>query len=110
MDAKVAHPDARRTGAPPQKRETVRLLRGDSAQQLRQKLDAKVRDHAYRLYQNGGETHGKDSDHWAEAQAKLLSLNLEVRESGPWFHCNCPVQGTPAAHRSRLRPGQQLND
>jgi HSP20 family molecular chaperone IbpA len=108
MDPKVAHPEARRTDAPHPKRETVQLQRGDSSQQLRQKLDAMVRDHAYRLYQSGGETHGKDSDHWAEAQAKLLSQNVEVRESGHWFHCNCAVQGTPAANILVAIDSQQL--
>jgi HSP20 family molecular chaperone IbpA len=90
VNSKVAHSDR------PPKPELVQLVRGDSAQQLRRKLDSLVRDHAYRIYQNNGQTHGRDLSHWAEAQAKLLTSNLEIRESGSWFHCNCPVHGAAA--------------
>jgi hypothetical protein len=95
VDSKPAQPNGKHDDAPP-KPEPVQLLRGESAEQLRQEMESIVRDHAYRIYQNNSETHGRDLGHWVEAEAKLVSADLEVRESGPWFHCNCPVRRIPA--------------
>lgn len=95
MDSRPAQGNGKHIVASP-KPEPVQLLRGDSAEQLRQKMETVVRDHAYRIYQNNSETHGRDLGHWVEAEAKLVGTDLEVRESGPWFHCNCPVREIPA--------------
>jgi hypothetical protein len=96
MGSKIAQPDANQIDRQPPKPEPVQLLRGGSTPQLRQKLDAMVRDHAYRLYHDNGENHGNDLSHWKEAEAKFLSSDVKVRESGPWYHCNCPVHGAAA--------------
>jgi hypothetical protein len=95
VDSKPAHPDTKPIAAPA-KPEPIQLLRGDSAGLLGRKMESIVRDYAYRIYQNNSETHGRDLGHWVEAEAKLVGTELEVRESGPWFHCNCPVRGIPA--------------
>jgi Protein of unknown function (DUF2934) len=71
----------------------VSVLPTGSMDALRSELNAKARDIAYNLYRNDGETHGKDLGHWVAAEAKLMGSSTEVRESGPWFHCNCEVEG-----------------
>jgi len=95
MDPKLAHPDEKNIDGPPNP-QPVQILQGDSSQQLQEKLDTMVRDQAYRFFQDKVNAQGTDLDRWAEAQAKFMSQNVEVRESGPWFHLNCPVRTTPA--------------
>jgi Protein of unknown function (DUF2934) len=109
LDSKPAEPDSKHTD-PPSKPERVELLRGDSMEQLRLRMESAVRDRAYRIYQNSGETPGRDLGHWAEAEGKLISSNLEVRGSGgPWFHCNCPVPAIPAQQiQVALDPSQLI--
>ncbi|MGA2098209.1 MAG: DUF2934 domain-containing protein [Candidatus Acidiferrum sp.] len=79
---------------PPKK---VNILKAGSLEQLRSELSAKARDMAYFIYQNSGEQPGRDLGHWVEAQSKLMGTAIEIRESGPWFHCNCEVIGIEQA-------------
>ena len=95
MNTKPAGPNSTPTNPPP-KPEPIELLRGDSMEQLRQNMECAVRNRAYAIYQYCGEAPGRDLGHWAEAEGKLVSSNLEVRGSGPWFHCNCPVPTIPS--------------
>jgi Protein of unknown function (DUF2934) len=95
MDTKPAEPNGKHTN-PPSKPECVELLRGDSMEQLRRNMESAVRNRAYAIYQYDGEAPGRDLGHWTEAEGILVSSNLEVRGSGPWFHCNCPVPAIPA--------------
>lgn len=97
MNSKPTHPNSTHADPPP-KPESVELLRGDSMEQLRQKMESAVRDRAYNIYLNSGETPGRDLGHWTEAEGKLISSDLEVRGSGPWFHCNCPVPAIATQH------------
>jgi HSP20 family molecular chaperone IbpA len=76
----------------------VAVLTGDAFPALRAELDAKVKDLASNLYRNNGQTSGKDLDNWAEALAKFLAQTFEVREDGPWFHCNCTASGIEHAN------------
>ncbi len=91
-----------------QKREPVPILPGAAIQQFRQQLDSIVREHAYQLYQTSGGNHGRDLGHWVEAESKLISSNLEVRESGPWFHCNCEVPAITAGNIQVAIDGEQI--
>ena len=95
MDTKPAEPNGKHTNSSP-KPEPIELLRGDSMEQLRQNMESAVRNRAYAIYQYNGEAPGRDLGHWTEAEGILISSNLEVRGSGPWFHCNCPVPAIPA--------------
>jgi hypothetical protein len=108
VDSKPAEPDSKHTDPPP-KPEPVELLRGDSMEQLRQRMESAVRDRAYSIYQNSDEAPGRNLGHWTEAEGKLISSNLEVRGSGPWFHCNCPVPAIPALQiQVALDPSQLI--
>jgi hypothetical protein len=77
------------------KPQPISLEHGDAAQQLLDRLNAFVSDRAYHIFQAGGGAHGQHQEHWREAQSKFVSTDLEIRESGVWFHCNCTVPNLP---------------
>jgi hypothetical protein len=95
VDSKPGHPEGKQLPASP-KPERLQVLREDHTEKLRLEMESVIRDHAYGLYQNAGQVQGRDLGHWVEAEAKLISSNLEVRASGPWFHCNCNAPAIPA--------------
>jgi HSP20 family molecular chaperone IbpA len=93
MASQFARADLKQEEAP--KPKSIQLEHGDAAQQLWQRLNAFISDHAFYTYQSTGGEHGKDQDHWHSAQSKFVSADLEIRESGSWFHCNCNVPNLP---------------
>lgn len=87
----------------------INILTDTSVDALRAELNAKVRELAYNLYTNTGDAPGRDLGHWMAAEAKLMGTCIEVRESGPWFHCNCEVRGIErAVVRVAMNPTQVL--
>jgi len=87
----------------------VIVLPEDAFATLRAELDAKTKDLAANLYQGHSSTPGKDLDNWAEAESKFLAQTFEVREDGPWFHCNCTAKGIEHAHiRLAIAPAELL--
>jgi hypothetical protein len=95
MNSRSSHAHSKQTNGATRPK-SIRILRGDAAQPLWQKLDAFLRTHAYQAYRDSGEAHGKHLDHWTAARARFVSSEVEVRESGVWFHGNCTVANIAA--------------
>jgi hypothetical protein len=105
MDTKFAHADIKPAAGPP-KPARIPVLQGEESQHIWEKLRTFVNQHAFYLYLNEGQTHGKELNHWAEALGKFLSSNMDVRESGPWFHCNCglpKINGATAVDSAQIQ-------
>jgi hypothetical protein len=95
MDSRFSHAETKPANGPTRPK-SIRILRGAAAAPLWQKLDAFLRTHAYQVYRDSGQEHGKHLDHWTAARARFVSSEVEVRESGVWFHGNCTVENIAA--------------
>jgi HSP20 family molecular chaperone IbpA len=55
---------------------------------LDQAIQRQVSERAYRLFQASNAAHGKDQEHWLQAESEILQHGLEIRESGSWLSIN----------------------
>jgi HSP20 family molecular chaperone IbpA len=55
---------------------------------LAQAIQRQVSERAYRLFQASNAAHGKDQEHWLQAESEILQHGLEIRESGSWLSIN----------------------
>jgi len=50
-----------------------------------QLIQRKVAERAYQLFQASNAAHGKDEEHWLQAESEILQHGLDIRESGSWL-------------------------
>src|SRR5438067_10190207 len=50
-----------------------------------QLIQRKVAERAYQLFEASNAAHGKDQEHWLQAESEILQPGLETRESGSWL-------------------------
>jgi HSP20 family molecular chaperone IbpA len=50
-----------------------------------QMVQRKVAERAYQLFEGSNAAHGKDQEHWLQAESEILQHGLDVRESGSWL-------------------------
>jgi HSP20 family molecular chaperone IbpA len=61
-----------------------------------QTIHRRVAERAYRLFETSNGAHGKDQEHWLQAESELLKHGLEIRESGSWLSINASLPGVSA--------------
>jgi HSP20 family molecular chaperone IbpA len=50
-----------------------------------QLIQRKVAERAYQLFEASNAAHGKDQEHWLQAESEILQHGLDIRESGSWL-------------------------
>jgi len=50
-----------------------------------QLIQRKVAERAYQLFEGSNAAHGKDEQHWLQAESEILQHGLDIRESGSWL-------------------------
>ena len=57
---------------------------GNEREAIDQLIQRKVAERAYRLFEGSNAAHGKDQEHWLQAESEILRHGLDIRESGSW--------------------------
>jgi HSP20 family molecular chaperone IbpA len=50
-----------------------------------QLIQRKVAERAYQLFERSNAAHGKDQEHWLQAESEIFQNGLDIRESGSWL-------------------------
>jgi len=50
-----------------------------------QLIQRKVAERAYQLFEQSNAAHGKDEEHWLQAESEIFQRGLDIRESGSWL-------------------------
>src|SRR3954447_1993179 len=61
------------------------ISEADEREAFDQMLQRHVAKRAYRLFEESNAAHGKDQEHWLQAESEILQPGLETRESGSWL-------------------------
>lgn len=64
---------------------TPAFIAGQEADAMEQAILARIRERAYRIFEESGRVAGKDTENWARAESEILRTSLQVRESGSWI-------------------------
>ena len=54
-------------------------------------IQRKVAERAYQLFETSQAAHGRDEEHWLQAESEVLRHGLDIRESGSWLSITAPV-------------------
>jgi len=74
---------------------------------LDQAIQRQVAERAYRLFEASNAAHGKDQEHWLQAESETLRHGLEIRESGSWLSINASLPNVSADNvRIYLEPNR----
>ena len=58
---------------------------GNERQAIEQLIQRKVAERAYSLFEGSNAAHGKDQEHWLQAESEIFQRGLDIRESGSWL-------------------------
>lgn len=58
---------------------------GAAAEELEQRINERIRERAYSLFEQSGRQPGNEDANWIRAESEILRSNLQVRESGSWL-------------------------
>lgn len=58
---------------------------GAAAEELEQRVNERIRERAYSLFEQSGRQPGNEDANWIRAESEILRSNVEVRESGSWL-------------------------
>ena len=58
---------------------------GAAAEELDQRVNDRIRDRAYSLFEQSGREPGNEDANWTRAESEILRGNVQVRESGSWL-------------------------
>jgi Protein of unknown function (DUF2934) len=83
---------------PPAVPQNIEILSADSIHSLRSELNQNIERLAYEYFKQGQEAHGQHVNHWLDAQTAIMGKDVEVRESGVWFHFHCILKGFHHGH------------
>jgi HSP20 family molecular chaperone IbpA len=70
---------------------TPQILSEEQNATFQDKVRQRIAQRAYDIYQNSGDDHGNDFEHWVQAENEVLQRGLEVRESGSWLALNASI-------------------
>jgi hypothetical protein len=73
--------------------QNIEILSADSIHSLRSELNQNIERLAYEYFKQGREAHGQHLNHWLDAQTAIMGKDVEVRESGVWYHFHCKLMG-----------------
>jgi len=74
-----------------------KIVSNDSEKEaLDHAIRRRIAERAYRLFEASDGTHGRDQEHWLQAESEILKRGLEIRESGSWLSINASLPGIPA--------------
>ena len=58
---------------------------GTAAEELEQRVNERIRERAYSLFEQSGCEPGNEDANWIRAESEILRYDLQVRESGSWL-------------------------
>lgn len=58
---------------------------GAAAEELEQRVNERIRERAYSLFEQSGGAPGNDDANWMRAESEILRFDVQVRESGSWL-------------------------
>lgn len=67
------------------------ISEADEREAFDQMLQRHVAERAYRLFEESNAAHGKDQEHWLQAESEILQHGMEIRESGSWLSISASV-------------------
>ena len=81
------------TGAARAKSSAVPLPVNSETQRSKEKVNHRVSQRAYQLYEGSGADHGRDLEHWLRAESELFPRIEEIQDSGSVFTAAASLPG-----------------